>query len=95
MYAVQSPWDNNSIGMVVDIECYLSNGLPGITIIDPHESVDEAKERLGSPFASSKLATPRKRVAINLAPADISKESTTFDIPVVAAILTALPLLVR
>jgi magnesium chelatase family protein len=91
MLVIKSPWNNtNSAGMVVDVECHLSNGLPGITIIGyTNRAVDEAKERLRSAFASSKLPLPRKRITINLAPADIPKESTSFDVPVAAAILAA------
>lgn len=74
--------------MVVDVECHMSNGLPGITIIGvANRAVDEAKERLRSAFASSKLSLPRKRVTINLAPADIPKESTSFDAAIALAIL--------
>ncbi len=90
MHVIHSPWDNNSNGMIIDIECHLSNGLPGITIIGyTNKAVDEAKERLRSAFASSKLSLPRKRIVINLAPADIPKESTSFDLPIAAAILAA------
>jgi magnesium chelatase family protein len=77
-------------GVVIDIECHVSNGLPNIIIVGyANKAVDEAKERLRSAFASSKLELPRKRITINLAPADIPKESTSFDVPIAAAILAA------
>lgn len=90
MLIIRSPWDNSANGLVVDIECHLSNGLPGITIIGfANKSIDEAKERLRSAFSSSKLSLPRKRIVINLAPADIPKDSTSFDMPMAMAILAA------
>ncbi len=77
-------------GVIVDIECQLSNGLPAIVIVGlGNKAVDEAKERLRSAFTSCKLNLPRKRITINLAPADIPKESTSFDAAIGAAILMA------
>jgi magnesium chelatase family protein len=88
MLKIQSPLDKGPDGMIIDIECHVSNGLPGITIVGyANRAVDEAKERLRSAFASSKLNLPRKRIIINLAPADVPKESTSFDAAVAAAIL--------
>lgn len=90
MLKIRSPWDNNAIETVIDVECHLSNGLPGITIIGyANKAIDEARERLRSAFASSKINLPRKKIVINLAPADIPKESTSFDVPIAAAILLA------
>jgi magnesium chelatase family protein len=77
-------------GIIVEIECQLSNGLPSIVIVGlGNKAVDEAKERLRSAFASCNLTLPRKRITINLAPADIPKESTSFDAAIGAAILMA------
>lgn len=90
MLIVRSPWDHGSSGTIIDIECHMSNGLPGITIVGyANRAIDEAKERLRSAFASSKLTLPRKRIIINLAPADIPKESTSFDLGVAIAILAS------
>ena len=50
-------------------------------------SVDEAKERVRSAFVSSALQLPRKRIAINLAPADIPKTDSSFDLAIAVAIL--------
>jgi magnesium chelatase family protein len=75
-------------GLVVHIECALSNSLPGIVIVGyANKAVDEARERIRSSFMSSKLDLPRKRITINLAPADMPKESTGFDLGVATAIL--------
>lgn len=88
--AVQSLVENGQEGLVVDIECHLSNGLPNIVIVGyANKAVDEAKERIRSAFASSNLNLPRKRITINLAPADIPKESSGFDLAIAAAILRA------
>ncbi len=86
--SVKSLVETGQHGLVVDIECHLSNSLPGIVIVGyANKAVDEAKERIRSAFASSNLDLPRKRITINLAPADIPKESSGFDLAIAAAIL--------
>ncbi len=77
-------------GLVVDTECQLTKGLPAIIIVGyATKAVDEAKERIRNAFASSHLELPIKRITVNLAPADIPKESTGFDLAIAAAILRA------
>jgi len=77
-------------GLLVTIECSLSNNLPNIVIVGyANKAVDEAKERIRSAFSGSKLSLPRKRITINLAPADVPKESSGFDLGVATAILAA------
>lgn len=77
-------------GLVVDIECQLTKGLPAIIIVGyATKAVDEAKERIRNAFASSHLELPIKRITVNLAPADIPKESTGFDLAIATAILQA------
>lgn len=77
-------------GIPIDIECQLSNGLPAIVIVGlGNKAIDEAKERIRSAFASSKLTLPRKRITINLAPADVRKDSTSFDLAIAAAIIAS------
>lgn len=74
----------------MDVECHLSNGLPGIVIVGlGNKAVDEAKERIRSAYASRSIPLPRKRITINLAPADIPKESTSLDLAIAAAIMQA------
>ena len=76
--------------VLVEIECHLSNSLPAIVIVgSANKSVDEAKERLRGAFTSSLLQLPRKRIAVNLAPADIPKTDSSFDLAMAAAILHA------
>jgi magnesium chelatase family protein len=89
-HAIQSLVETGQHGLVINIECHLSNGLPNIVIVGyANKAVDEAKERIRSAFASSNLTLPRKRITINLAPADIPKESSGFDLAIAAAILAA------
>jgi magnesium chelatase family protein len=85
---VRSILETGNEGVVVDVECHTSNGLPGIIIIGfANKAIDEAKERVRSAFSSTKLDLPRKRITINLAPADIPKDGTSFDLAIAAAIL--------
>jgi magnesium chelatase family protein len=88
MLIVRSPWEHGHSGIIVDIECHVSSGLPGISIVGyAGKSVDEAKERIRSAFSSTKLPLPRKRITINLAPADVPKDGTGFDLAIATAIL--------
>ncbi|MBA3758582.1 YifB family Mg chelatase-like AAA ATPase [Candidatus Saccharibacteria bacterium] len=85
---VRSILEAGNEGIIIDVECHTSNGLPGIVIIGfANKAIDEAKERVKSAFSSSKLDLPRKRITINLAPADIPKDGTSFDLAIAAAIL--------
>lgn len=87
---VQSLVNTGSRGLIIDIECHLSNSLPNIVIVGfANKSVDEAKERLRAAFANSALLLPRKRITINLAPADIPKDGSSFDLAIAASILLA------
>lgn len=82
--------ESGNEGLLIDVECHTSNGLPGIIIIGfANKAVDEAKERVRSAFSSSKMELPRKRITINLAPADIPKDGTGFDLAIAASILLA------
>lgn len=75
-------------GVLTDVECHISNGLPNIIIVGlGNKAVDQAKERLRSAFTSVKLTMPRKRITLNLAPADLPKEGAAFDLALAAAIL--------
>lgn len=88
--SVLSLVESGQNGLVVTVECGLSNSLPGITIVGyANKAVDEAKERIRGAFAASLLSLPRKRITINLAPADVPKDSTGFDLAVATAILAS------
>lgn len=75
----------------VSVEADVSNGLPGFLMVGFLGSeVKEAAERVRSALRNSGILLPAKRITINLSPADIRKSGTAFDLPVAAALLTAL-----
>lgn len=77
-------------GLLVDIECHLSNNLPNIVIVGyANRAVDESRERLRGAFADSGIMLPRKRITVNLAPADIPKADSGFDLAIAVAIVSA------
>jgi magnesium chelatase family protein len=79
---------HGSDGALVEIECSLTNSLPNIVIVGlAQKSVDEAKERVRSAFGSSQLQFPRKRIIINLAPADTPKDGASLDLAIALSIL--------
>lgn len=87
---VQSLINVGAGGLIIDIECHLSNSLPSIVIVgSAAKSVDEAKERIRGAFSTNQLQMPRKRITINLAPADVPKDESGFDLGIAAAILLA------
>lgn len=76
--------------LVIDIECHLSNNLPTILIVGfASKTVNEAKDRLRGAFANSQLELPRRRITINLAPADIPKADSGLDLAIAASIMIA------
>src|SRR5690349_9564664 len=73
--------DSGFDGLVAEIECRLTNGLPAIIIVGfAGKAVEEAKERIRSAYAALPLAWPKKRVTLNLAPADVPKDNASFDL---------------
>lgn len=87
---IQSVIDVGMGGILVDIECHVSKGLPAIIIVGfANKAVDESKERIRSAFANSNLELPKKRITINLAPGDIPKDSTGLDLAIAVVILKA------
>lgn len=77
-------------GKLVEVECDISSGLPGITIVGlPNKAIDEAKERVRSAIKNTKLNLPAKRLTLNLAPADLPKDGTAYDMAMAMAILAA------
>lgn len=74
----------------VNIECTITNGLPALTIVGlANKSVDEAKERIRSAITASGYKFPKKRIVLNLAPADIPKNSASLDCAMALAVLYA------
>jgi magnesium chelatase family protein len=77
--------------MPIEVEVDVaSQGLPSFTIVGlPDRSVEEAKERVRSAIKNSGADFPPKRITINLSPAAIPKEGSSFDLPIALAILVA------
>jgi len=75
----------------VQVEVHLANGLPSFTLVGLADTeVKEARERVRAALAQSGLAFPtNKRITVNLAPADLPKESGRFDLPIALGILAA------
>ncbi|WP_010300432.1 YifB family Mg chelatase-like AAA ATPase [Candidatus Odyssella thessalonicensis] len=78
----------------VDVQVQFTHGLPGITIVGlPDKTVAESKERIRSSFQSIGLDLPAKRVVVNLAPADIQKEGSHYDLPIAIGMVTQMGIL--
>src|SRR3954468_1189791 len=74
----------------VIVEVDAAPGLPQFTIVGlPAGSVKESRERVGAALVNSGFALPPRRHTINLAPADIPKSGTAFDLPIALGILAA------
>ncbi|MCK5237737.1 MAG: YifB family Mg chelatase-like AAA ATPase, partial [Deltaproteobacteria bacterium] len=73
---------------VVEVEVDVSRGMPVYSTVGlPDNAVKESKERVKSAIKNSGYAYPVSRITVNLAPADIKKEGTTFDLPVAVGML--------
>jgi magnesium chelatase family protein len=87
---VQTILNLGTDGLIINAECTISNGLPSIVVVGlGGKAVDEAKERIRSAFTHSNLEFPRKRITVNLAPADVPKEGSSLDLAIATAILEA------
>ncbi len=76
---------------LVTVEVHLANGLPSFTLVGLADTeVKEARERVRAALLQSGLAFPHnKRITVNLAPADLPKESGRFDLPIALGVLAA------
>ena len=75
---------------LVDIEVDLSFGLPAFTMVGlPDPSVRESRDRIRSAVRNSGFEFPQHRVTVNLAPADVRKAGSSFDLPIALAVLAA------
>ena len=78
----------------ISAEVHIANGLPAFTIVGlPDKAVGESKERVRAAMSSVGLALPSKRITVNLAPADVIKEGSHFDLPIAVGILCAMGVL--
>src|SRR3989441_7621197 len=74
----------------VDVEVHIQRGIPGFAIVGlVDRAVQEAKHRIRSGVASAELEWPSHRITVNLAPAQLRKEGSSFDLPIALAILAA------
>ncbi|MBS1169406.1 MAG: ATP-dependent protease [Burkholderiaceae bacterium] len=74
----------------VTVEVHLANGLPGLTIVGlPETEVKEARDRVRAALQNSRFEFPARRITVNLAPAELPKESGRFDLPIALGILAA------
>lgn len=75
----------------VDLQVQISSGLPNFIIVGlPDKAIAESRERVRSALQSLGLSLPAKRIIINLAPADLLKEGSHFDLPVAMALLAVM-----
>src|SRR6188474_3078190 len=75
----------------VDVQVQVVPGLPNFLIVGlPDKAVSEARERVRAALIASGLALPAKRVIVNLAPADLPKEGSHYDLPIALAIMAAI-----
>jgi magnesium chelatase family protein len=77
-------------GYIVDVEVDLSGGLPGFTTVGlPDNAVKESKDRVYAAIKNAGFRFPSRKITVNLAPADIKKEGSSFDLPIAVGILSA------
>ena len=81
---------------LVEVQCALSPGMPAFHVVGlPDKAVSEARERVRAALQALSVALPAKRITVNLAPADLPKEGSHFDLPIAMALLAALDILPR
>jgi magnesium chelatase family protein len=77
-------------GFGVTVEIDLARGLPSFTIVGlPNAAVRESRERVTAAIRNNGFNLPRKRITVNLAPADVRKEGAAFDLPIAVGVLMA------
>lgn len=75
----------------VEVQVHLGAGLPAFTIVGlPDKAVAESRERVRAALNSMGIALPAKKILVNLAPADVQKEGSHFDVPIALGLLVAL-----
>ncbi len=78
----------------VDVQVQTAAGLPAFTIVGlPDKAVAESRERVRAALVAIGLALPPKRITVNLAPADVLKEGSHFDLPIALGLLVAMGVL--
>lgn len=78
----------------VDVQVQVAGGMPAFAIVGlPDKAVAESKERVRAALSAIGLSLPPKRITVNLAPADLPKEGSHFDLPIALGMLTAMNVL--
>jgi magnesium chelatase family protein len=77
-------------GKIIDVEVYISRGLPSFSIVGlPDSSVKESRDRVVAALKNSGFDFPAKKVTVNLAPADLRKEGGAFDLPIALGVIAS------
>lgn len=75
---------------LIEVECDTARSLPSIIIVGlGSKAIDESKERIRAALLNSGLQLPRQKITLNLAPADLNKQGSSFDLPMALSILLA------
>jgi magnesium chelatase family protein len=75
----------------VDVQVQIAPGLPHFAIVGlPDKAVGESRERVRAALHASGLALPPKRIIVNLAPADLPKEGSHYDLPIALGLMAAI-----
>jgi magnesium chelatase family protein len=78
----------------VDVQVQIAPGLPAFAVVGlPDKAVGESRERVRGALNALGLALPPKRITVNLAPADLAKEGSHFDLPIALGLLAAMDVL--
>lgn len=81
---------------LVEVQCAVQGGAAAFTLVGmADKAVSESRERVRSALQSLSIALPNRRITINLAPADLPKEGSHFDLPIALALLAAIDILPR
>ncbi len=75
----------------VDVQVQIANGLPAFAVVGlPDKAVGESRERVRAALGAMGLSLPPKRITVNLAPADLAKEGSHYDLPIALGLLVAM-----
>src|SRR5829696_5595103 len=77
--------------LAVDVQVQVAPGLPAFNIVGlPDKAVSEARERVRAALVASGLALPARRITVNMAPADLPKEGSHYDLPIALGLMAAI-----
>src|SRR5579859_6127339 len=78
----------------IEVQVQMAPGLPSFVVVGlPDKAVAESRERVRAALTAMGLALPPKRITVNLAPADLAKEGSHFDLPIALGLLAAMEVL--